>query len=81
MLDRHNRLPYNYQTKVGYDTLIHNVILEELINLMSVRMVDLDVESNMKINRIRLLESKNPYNCKYIKFQFNIIDCYIFNRI
>ena len=22
MLDRYNRLPYNYQSKIGYDTLI-----------------------------------------------------------
>ena len=34
MLDRYMRLPYNYQSKKGYDTLIHNVILEELINIM-----------------------------------------------
>ena len=31
MLDRFNRLPYNYQSKIGYDTLIQNVILKELI--------------------------------------------------
>ena len=31
MLDRHNRLPYNYQSKIGYDSLIQNVILKELI--------------------------------------------------
>ena len=27
MLDRYNRLPLNYQSKIGYDTLIQNVIL------------------------------------------------------
>ena len=26
MLDRNNRLPYIYQSKIGYDTLIQNVI-------------------------------------------------------
>ena len=34
MLDRYNRLPYNYQSKIGYDSLIQNVILKELINIM-----------------------------------------------
>ena len=29
MLDRFNRLPYNYQSKLGYDFLIHNVILKK----------------------------------------------------
>ena len=28
MLDRYNRLPYNYQSKIGYDTLIQNVTLK-----------------------------------------------------
>ena len=34
MLDRYNKLLYNYQSKVGYDTLIQNVILKDLINIM-----------------------------------------------
>ena len=34
MLDRYNRLPYNYQSKIGYDTLIQNVVLKELLNIM-----------------------------------------------
>ena len=29
MLDRYNRLPLIYQSKIGYDTLIENVILKE----------------------------------------------------
>ena len=29
MLDRYNRLPPQYQSKIGYDTLIQNVILKE----------------------------------------------------
>ena len=66
MLGRHNRLPYNYQTKIGYDTLIQNVVVKELMNLMSVIIVDLDIESNLKIIRTKFLESKNSYNCKYI---------------
>ena len=31
MLDRFIRQPYSYQLKKGYDTLIQNVILNELI--------------------------------------------------
>ena len=27
-LDRYNRLPLNYQSKIGYDTLIQNVSLK-----------------------------------------------------
>ena len=28
MLDRYNRLPYDCQSKIGYDFLIENLILE-----------------------------------------------------
>ena len=43
MLDRYNRLPYNYQSKIGYDTLIQKVILEELVNIMGETITDLDI--------------------------------------
>ena len=52
MLDRYNRLPYKYQSKRGYDTLIQNVILKELINIMAATITDLDIELKMKISRI-----------------------------
>ena len=58
MLDGYNRLPYNYQSKIGYDTLIQNVILKELINIMGTTITDLDIELRMKIRRIEYLESK-----------------------
>ena len=58
MLDRYNRLPLNYQSKVGYDTSIQNVLLKELINIMGTTITDLDIELKMKINRIEDLESK-----------------------
>ena len=32
LLDRYNRLPDNYQSKIGYDCLIQSVILKEIIN-------------------------------------------------
>ena len=43
-LDRYMRLPYNYQSKIGYDCLIQNIILEELINIMGMTVTDLDIE-------------------------------------
>ena len=61
MLDRYNRLPYNYQSKIGYDSLIQNVILKELINIMGTTITDLDIELKMKTSRIEYLESKK-YN-------------------
>ena len=54
MLDRYNTLPYKYQSKIGYDTLIQNVILKELINIMSTTITDLDIELKMKISRIKI---------------------------
>ena len=44
MLDRYNRLPYNYQSKIRYDSLIQNVILKELIKIMGSTITDLDIE-------------------------------------
>ena len=65
MFDRYNRLPYKYQSKIGYDSLIQNVILKDLIKLMGTTIVDIDIEFKMKISRTDYLESKNSYNCKY----------------
>ena len=56
MLDRYNRLPFNYQSKIGYDALIQNVIPNELINIMGTTITDLDIEVKMKISRIKSLE-------------------------
>ena len=57
MLDRYMRLPYNYQSKIGYDTLIQNAILKELIIIMSTIITDLDIELKMKINQTEHLEN------------------------
>ena len=56
ILDEYNRLPKNYQSKIRYDTLIQNVILKGIIDLMGATMVD--IEFKMKINRIKYLESR-----------------------
>ena len=58
MFDKNNRLPYKYQSKIGYATLTQNVILKKIINLMSVILVDIDIELKSKISRIKQLESK-----------------------
>ena len=58
MLDKYDRLPYIYQSKIGYDTLIQNVILKELMNIMGTTITNLDIELKMKISRIKYLESK-----------------------
>ena len=62
MLDRNNRLTYDRKIEIVYDNLIQNIILKELINIMSVMIRDLDMELKMKINRIQYLENKNSYN-------------------
>ena len=56
MLDRYNRLPYNYQSKIGYGALSQNVTLKEMINLMATTIVDIDGELEMKISRKENLE-------------------------
>ena len=57
MLDRYNRLTYDRKNEIAYDNLIQNIILKELINIMSILILDLDMELKMKISRIKYLES------------------------
>ena len=56
MLDRYNRLTYDRKIEITYDNLIQNIILKELINIMSIMIFDLDIELKMKISRIKYLE-------------------------
>ena len=56
MLDRYNRLSHDYKIEIAYDNLIQNIILKELLNIMSKMISDLDMELKMKISRIRYLE-------------------------
>ena len=58
-------LPYDFQSRIGYNSLIQNVILKELIFIMGTTVTDLDIELKMKIRRIEYLEIKTSYNCKY----------------
>ena len=58
MLDRHNRLPYKYHSKIGFDSLIQNVILKELINKVGTTMTNIHIELKIKISRLKYLESR-----------------------
>ena len=55
MLDRNMGLPYDFQLKIGYNKVIENFILKELIDIMAMTINDLDIELKMKISRIRYL--------------------------
>ena len=57
MLDRYNRLTYNHKIEIAYDNLIQNIILKELINIMSKMISDLDMELKLKISRIKYLKN------------------------
>ena len=57
MLDRYNRLTYEQKIEIVYDNLIQNIILKELINIMSVMIRDLDMELKLKISRIEYIEN------------------------
>ena len=48
MLDKYMSLPYDFRSKISYYSLIQNVILKELINLMGTIVTDLDTELKMK---------------------------------
>ena len=56
MLDRYNRITYDYKIEIAYDNLIHNIILKELIIIMSIMISDLDMEIKMKNSRSKYLE-------------------------
>ena len=70
MLDRYNRLPYKYQSKIGFDTLIQNVILKELTKIMGSTITDLEIEMERKISRKKYLENKKHFEenrfCKWL---------------
>ena len=72
MLDRYNRLTYDHKIEIVYDNLIQNIILKELINILSILILDLDMELKMKISRIKYL--------KVNLILFNINENYICNR-
>ena len=52
MLDRYMSLPYDFQSRIGYNSLIQNVILKELINILATMIKDLDIELKMLSNKI-----------------------------
>ena len=56
VLDRYNRLSPKNQSKIGYDTMIQNVILKELINIMGTTSTDVDIEIKTKNSKTKYLE-------------------------
>ena len=48
MLDRYMCLPYEFQSRIGYNCLIQNIILKQLINILSLIIIDLDIELKIK---------------------------------
>ena len=50
MLDRYMSLPYDFQSKIGYNSLIQNVILKGIINILGSVIVDLDIELKTRGN-------------------------------
>ena len=57
MLARYNKLTYDCKIEIVYDNLIQNNILKELINIMSITILDLYMELKIKISGIKYLES------------------------
>ena len=78
MLHIYNRLAYDYQSKIGYDTLIQKVIFKEIINIVVATIVDIDTALKMKIKRTKYLESRLLL---FINFYCSINDCCLFNKI
>ena len=44
MLDRYNRVTFDHKIERVYDNLFQNIILEELLKIMSIMISDLDIE-------------------------------------
>ena len=51
MLDRYMSLTHDFQSRIGYNSLIQNVILKELINIMAMTINDLDIEIKILSNK------------------------------
>ena len=66
LLDKYSNLPYNYHSKIGYDTSIQSVIFNDLLKLMGTTIVDAGIELKMKISRIKYLEIKCSYKCTLV---------------
>ena len=70
MLDRYNRLPLKYQSKIGYDTLIQNVIRKEIINLMSNIIASIDIELKVKNSRKKYSENKLLWIFIFVQYKW-----------
>ena len=70
MLDRYNTLPLKCQSKIGYDTLIQNVIRKEIISLMSIIIASIDIDLKMKNNRKKYSEKKLLWLFIFIQYKW-----------
>ena len=50
ILGKYIKLSYKYESKIRSDTLSQNVTFTEIINLMSIIIVDIDIELKLKIS-------------------------------
>ena len=72
-------MPYNYQSKIGYDSLIQNVILKELINKNGTTITGIDKELKLKFSRRKYFESR-LFEFYYIQIEVkSISEC--LNRV
>ena len=51
LLDRYMSLTYDFQSTIGYNSLMQNDILKELINIISLIKLDSDIELKRKIRK------------------------------
>ena len=58
MLEKYEKLSLNFQSKIGYDTLIQNAILKEIKILLAATLLDIYMELKMKISKMKDLETK-----------------------
>ena len=73
MLDRYYKSPYNYQSKIGYDTLIQKIILKELLIIIGTTITELHIELiKWKLVELNILKVYNYYAILFNKNDYNI---------
>ena len=73
MFDRYNKLLYNYQSKIGYDTLIQNVILKKVFNITGGTIIDLDLELKIKICGMKFLEKRETHIIVFTSYKWKSV--------
>ena len=73
ILDKYIEKSLSFQSKIGYDTLIQNVILTEIINLTSIIIVDINRELKLKISKTNIKKVELYVDKLELKFNKNSI--------